>query len=173
MNGCVTFRTCAALWAKVALIVSVLVPYPLFPAHADHEACSDVLVSVRAVRAEGHLNRDEARAEPVVTSDLSDLSEKLAKLPYKRFVLMGRDKFVVPIRKRHSVSIAGQELVLRPMVLDSKRVALWINWKDEAGSKVLDSRLYLTPGESMLAGTDHSAETGLIMAIDVHPLAGP
>jgi len=133
------------------------------------ERYSDVLVSVRAVRAEDPV-RDKEEVHPHIQDELSDISKKLEKLPYKRFLLMSKERFSVPLMKKHQIQLAGHRLTVRPMAVEQKKVALFLYWQDNSGSDVLKSKLYLMPGESMLAGTDHSSDSGIIMAIDVTPV---
>lgn len=133
------------------------------------EKYSDVLVSVRAVRAEEPVDEKE-EVHPQIQEELGDISKKLEKLPYKRFLLMSKERFSVPLLKKHQVQLAGHRVTVRPMAVEQKKVALFLYWQDDRGSDVLKSKLYLMPGESMLAGTDHNADSGIIMAIDVTPI---
>ncbi len=60
--------------------------------------------------------------------------------------------------------------MLRPIAVDGDNICLWLKWKDKAGTELLDTRLRFVAGESMLTGTDHMPDAGLILAIRVEPV---
>jgi hypothetical protein len=129
-------------------------------------------VEVRTIKAEGLLKENtEASGEVTVDHEIQDLTPQLERLHYSEFHLVDQQSVVLPPRKRRKLELAdGHRIVIRPVAVDGDNICLWLNWKDREGMQLLDTRLRFVAGESMLTGTDHTPEKGLILAIRVQPV---
>ncbi len=126
-------------------------------------------VRIRAIKATNHLAKDEV-AEREFNGDLNDISDQLNKLPYKSFQVISTSDLNTPIRKKQSILVGqGNEVTLRFLNFENNKVCLWIRWDDETGLKVLDTRMHFEAGQSMVVGTEHSEESGIVLALDVKP----
>ncbi len=149
-------------------------------AFAEATDVSSVMVHIRAVRA-----LEKVEPEPVsehsggsgdsdtlqIDTRIRDLADKLEKLHFRNFHLISSQREVVQIGKRQNVALVdGNQLTLRPLTLDDKRISMWIKWQDGSGMQVLDTRMHFDCGESVVTGVEQAADTGLILAIDVSPI---
>lgn len=107
-----------------------------------------------------------------VEKDLADLKEQLDVLPFEHFKVLTKEKAVLPLKKQATIKLAnGHYLILKALSIDNGQVGLWLNWKDESGQCLLDTRMHFDSAEAMLAGTDHNTDDGLLLAINVKELA--
>jgi len=105
-----------------------------------------------------------------IDKNLSDLAPQLSRLPFNHFSLMEAETETIPIKSKSSIHLmSGDTLTVRPLGFDNGKYCLWFKWMDNAGVRIIDTRLHLEPGRSMLTGTDGSNDTGTILAIDVMP----
>lgn len=145
-------------------------------AQATGSVCHQVLVNVRTLRAVERFDRTPNPGVVAVKIDsrLQDLSSKLRELPFKNFSLLSTEERTIPLKKRETLSLGGgQTLTLRPLYADNDRVGMWLKWKEPDGSDILDTRMHFNFGESMIAGTDNSPSSGVILVIDVQRGADP
>ncbi|MCB0309941.1 MAG: hypothetical protein KDD42_01820 [Bdellovibrionales bacterium] len=123
----------------------------------------DVVVRVRALRG-----THEGRHGLVVDERARDLEQQLNQLQFNKFKLVAAQRKVISLKGKETIPLTdGQSLTVRPMYLEPHKVGLRLKWVDRAGACILDTRMHLTPGESMLTGTDHTADSAMILAIDV------
>lgn len=129
-----------------------------------------IKVEVRTIRADGILSEEERKsARPLELDNLiSDLTSQLERLEYAHFKMVDLQSMVIPPRKRIKIELSeGQQLTLRPIATDGQHLCLWLRWRDRSGMQLLETRLRFTLGQSMLAGTEHAPDKGLILAIKV------
>lgn len=154
---------------------AALVPFAAFADASFEDASSDVQIDVRVIQAQGRIEDPVASDKPIpirIDSRLSDLADKLRKLPFRGFVFLEGEQRRVPVRKKSVLPLMnGQSLSLRPLYIDSEKVGLWVHWKDRAGADILDTRMHLDLGQSMIAGTDllNDPSGGLVLAVQVSP----
>lgn len=135
-------------------------------------AQESVLIRVRLVRASDKslLGYRSFVAQTKLDPSLADLNDKLESLPFEHFALLSTEERRLPLKKRETIQFAGgQVLHIRPLYIEDSKVSLWLNWIDDSGQSILDSRLHFDSSESMLAGTDSTDDTGLLLAISVGP----
>lgn len=139
----------------------------------NQELAERVAVDVRVLSATDPVDEaaPHAGSPMVVDARIRDLTSKLEPLHYRTFRLQYEERIVLSLLKREKVSLKdGHELILRPVYLDGDRVGLWFRWTDRQGNKILDTRVHLTCGESIVAGTDaESGKRGIILALSAHP----
>jgi hypothetical protein len=131
-----------------------------------------VNVRVRAIHAESSAPIGEQSSAKRITrcSQLNDIDAKLKKLPFKSFSLLSSQSQRIELMKRGTIFLAGgNELTIRPLYAESGKVGLWMRWTDGAGAKVLDTRLHMAMGESMVAGADAGQDSATVLAIEVDP----
>ncbi|MBN8550366.1 MAG: hypothetical protein J0M12_13720 [Deltaproteobacteria bacterium] len=160
----------------VFALMAVLSPGKALSEDPLHETTS-LLVHIRTIRASHPIEveateheKSDAPAPGKVKFDsrIVDLASKLNKLHFRCFKLISSQDEVIPLGKRETLSLVeGNQLTLRPLTLDSKRVGMWLKWQDSSGMQVLDTRMHFDLGESMVTGIDGAADSGLILAIDV------
>ncbi len=131
-----------------------------------------VNIRVRAIRAETAAPSGENNSDKVINCEksLQDIDGKLRKLPFHTFSLVSAQSERVDLMKKETMYLTGgNELTVRPLYAAQGKVGLWLRWTDSAGAKVLDTRMHLATGESMVAGTDTGQDTATVLAIDVNP----
>ena len=147
--------------------------WPAFSSRADEPTCDSVTVSVRTIEASGGLDAATPPGEmPPATVDpaLADLVPKLSQLPFRSFRLLAIKEERLSLRKKEVIHLPNdQTLAFRPMYLDSKRVGLWLSWRDRTGGSILDTRIHFDANESILTGTDCLPDMGTILAIRALP----
>lgn len=100
--------------------------------------------------------------------DLEDLRGQLSNLKYKRYKLISKQNQKIELDQVGSMDlVSGQKLRFKPTASDSKKTCLWLQWKDANDNEVLDTKIHVPNGHSMLAGTDmdENSDDGLILAI--------
>lgn len=143
------------------------------------DSCA-VRLSVRTIQASEPLQGEVAEAaarlpetssagtERTVQLDdsIRDLAGKLSQLPFGNFQLLSTKEEIITLKTRDSLQLPnGHSLTFRPMYLDSKKVGLWLNWRDHDGSEILNTRVHFDAADSVLTGTDCAHDKGLILAI--------
>jgi hypothetical protein len=133
---------------------------------------------VRALEAHDLLSAAEERqiggAERRLTSSvadvtLNDLREKLERFPFRNFNLVTAHKRELGLHEREMLDLGeGQKLFVKFLGHKDRRVCLWMRW-DDNGMEVLDTRMHLNIGESVLTGTERARNSSLILAVDVEP----
>lgn len=93
----------------------------------------------------------EQKVEPA----LDDIGSKLRKLHYREFKLASSQDVAIPLMKKRVVYLSdGHTLTIRPQYVDGSKIGIWLRWVDEAGTRVLDTRMHFHEEETMLAGTE-------------------
>ncbi|MDZ4784990.1 MAG: hypothetical protein SGJ02_02825 [bacterium] len=133
---------------------------------------NSVFISVRAIQASrvttNQVNQAGHKVLREISPEIVDIKGKLRKLNYNSFNLIGSENKIVPINTKESFTLSdGQKVTLRPVSKKDGKVCLWINWKDQNGMNLLDTRLHFSGPETMITGTDATPESGMILAIDV------
>lgn len=164
-----TFRTRPALSHRFLPFVVAMLCSPI--ASADHgDAADTIQLSIRTIHASDPSSGDSiqsgARRSVRVDNDIRDLTSKLSQLPFEHFQLISSKEEIVPLKNRDSLKLAnGHSLTFRPMYMDETKVGLWLNWRDEEGDEILNTRVHFDATDSVLTGTDCSHDKGLILAI--------
>jgi hypothetical protein len=137
----------------------------------SNSAAKKVSLHVVTVKASAPREENEAVGSLRMSESLVPLRQKLSMLPFRSFEIMSDSRVIVSMKKRHQIDFAdGHRLVVRPLYLrEDGTICLWLRWKDKEGVNLLDSRIYVPRGESVLAGAEQTPTSGLILAIDVAP----
>lgn len=158
----------------LAVGCSLLLPLSLHAERRQPRAGGGVAVQVRALQA--MQPREEAAIHDGAASDvecderIADLRGKLAKLHFRKFKLISDENVVVPVTRKQAIGLNGGEtLIVRPLYVEKERIGMYLDWQDKQGKSILNTRMHFVPGESVLTGTDHSSNSGVILAIDVKP----
>lgn len=168
---------------RILLIAGLLLYLIPLPSRADDLENSGVLVHIRVVHALEKVEVDTSQVKNASTladenprvvnvdARIHDLAGKLQKLHFRTFRLVSSQREVIPFGRRETLNlIDGNQLTVRPLALDDKRVSMWIKWQDPSGMKVLDTRMHFDVGESVVTGVDTAADSGLILALEVTPI---
>lgn len=143
---------------------------PLVPS-----ARKNIIVDVRTLKASDMVVDDEQLGRSSLTPQelrldkrLEDLRPKLQRLNFRTFRLISSAHTSLPMTRRETIGLSnGHTLIVRPIGADIETICLWLKWLDQKGHPILDTRLHVPRNESILAGTDHSADSGMILAISV------
>lgn len=128
-----------------------------------------VTVHIRTVRASDFCTSGK-RTRMRIDPKLEDIRSKLEKLQYRSYKLLSTSSAEMKLKNRETVSLGnGQTLTIRPLYIKPERAGLWLKWNDRSGDGILDTRMHFAPGESVITGTENSADSGIILAIDVEP----
>lgn len=123
---------------------------------------ADTLVRIRSVTA------IQGDGEVLIDSSIQDLAVQLRQLPFKRFKLAEERSGRLSMKSKGTMKFSsGDKVQVRPLYEEDGRVCLWFRWTDGSGMQVLDTRLYVEPGTSILAGTESSDEKALVFAVGV------
>jgi hypothetical protein len=108
----------------------------------------------------------EARKGPRIDARLKDISWKLESLPYKSFSLDSSRQIKVKMKKKRVLKLPdGQQLTLRLLYKNEKKLGIWIDWLDKAGMQLLNSKIHLGCSDPVLAGTDNPDGSASLLAI--------
>lgn len=105
---------------------------------------------------------------------IKDVAAQLKRLPFSEFRLTSENHQEIALRQKLFIPLnRGQVLAVRPLQYENERITIWLKWCDNDGSEILDTKMRLEPGRSMLAGTESSenGSSGMILVIDVAPKA--
>jgi hypothetical protein len=106
-----------------------------------------------SVLAEGGLEGDDI----TIDKSLSSIAQALESLPYKKFSLVDHREIGLPLLRRESLSLkSGEKIKVRPIGIDLDKFCFWLRWEDKNGSAILDSRMHILGGRSVVAGFDAS-----------------
>ena len=101
---------------------------------------------------------------------IKDVAAQLRRLPFNQFRLMSESHQEIALKQKQVIPLnRGQMLSVRPLQYENERITLWLKWCDNDGSQILDTKMRLESGRSMLAGTESSDDgsTGMILVLDV------
>lgn len=97
---------------------------------------------------------------------LGDIKSKLETLPYGTFSLRSSQRVEVPVKKKRIIKLPdGQQLTMRLLYRNERKLGIWIDWLDDAGMQLLNSKIHLQCTEPVLAGTDNSDGSAMLLAI--------
>jgi len=173
------FERSSRAYLTLPLIAVILAVVSAWTAKADQGDPADgntIKLSIRTIHASDPSAVDSAKdvTEHVVRvdNDIRDLESKLSQLPFGNFQLVSTKEEIVTLKTRDSLKLAnGHSLTFRPIYMDEKKVGLWLNWRDEEGDEILNTRVHFDATDSVLTGTDCSHDKGLILAIKAAPVA--
>lgn len=165
----------------VSLVATYLLWSVNLAAQESTKDTSTIKLSVRTIQASGPSEQqlsDDAQGSKErqihVDGALNDLQPKLAHLPFSHFHLLSRKEETITLRKKNSLQLPnGQSLIFRPIYMDTRKVGLWLNWRDKDGSEILNTRLHFDSQDSVLTGTDCAQNEGLILAINAVAVDAP
>lgn len=98
---------------------------------------------------------------------LSDVSRKLATLPFKYFRVVSDTYIEAPINQVKNLKlIEDHNLAIKPLYFHDNKLCVQLDWKDQSGVQILDSQLHFKIGESIIAGSESSEEKGLLLILN-------
>lgn len=148
---------------------------PMGEQRAAGEGVERVAVRVRMIKATEPI---EAEGDSVsggafnqtVEPSIRDLAVKLDKVAFRRFRLLSSVREEIGLKKKAVLDLPeGHSLMVRPLYVEGRRAGLWLKWLDRGGVQILDTRTHFGCGESLITGTDHAVDSGILLAIDVEP----
>jgi hypothetical protein len=109
---------------------------------------------------------EQKHSDQKIDERLADLKNRLKELPYDTFTLKSFENVQVPVKKREMVRLPnGQTLEFRLLYRDDHKLGMWLDWHDEYGLQLLNSRMHLSCKESFLAGTEDSRGGAYFLAV--------
>ena len=161
------------IFLPVSCLIMGTVSRPSRSESVEEANLPSATIHVRAIHASDRVPEEAVKPADRIHIDasLADISSKLLKLPYHSFKLAQEQSVAIGLRRKKPVGITGaHQVFIRPLAIENEDVCLWISWRGEDGDKVLDTRIHLSPGESFVAGTDSTHNSGTIIAIGVDPV---
>lgn len=175
-----TFQSCSAHPISRHLVIGMavlagLVCSPVRASSQEHEPAvnKNLIVQVRTIRALGMFEEAERekQGEQSIDEGIADLRPQLHRVNYSAYRLLEQREIVIAPRKKETISLmGGHTLTVRPLGIDGDKICVWLKWRDKSGMEMLDTRMRFVAGESMLTGTEHSSDTGMILAISLRPV---
>lgn len=157
------------------VVLSFLLP-ALCLAESNSEAAlkpagQKVQVAVRFLRASKACQTSPRLTPLVVEASLKDIAEKLEHLPFKNFQVLDAQNKIISVARRENIPLyGGYALDLRPLYVDQDRIGLWLRWTDSRGLRLVDTRMHITPDDTVVTGADgNGEEMGDVLAIKVSP----
>lgn len=139
-------------------------------AHTDSTTAQHVLVVVRFLRATTARPVTSDQAPPSLGAGLQDIAQKLGQLPFKNFEVLDTERKVVTVAHRDSIPLhGGYELNVRPLYIESDKIGMWLRWTDGHGMRLVDTRIHITPNDTVITGADGGGDVGDVLAIKVSP----
>ena len=165
-GACILFF--GALQLGVAAAEPTVKAPEVHPSVPTYEKVEVVSFDIYAVQARSKIEHGPAdRAVPQTIPDtLKSIRLSLTQAPFSLFEMIDHQTVVVPLRQKSRLRMAKDHVVvIRPLFIDDGRLCLWVKWRDKDGMEVLDSRLYLVLGESVIAGVEEADNAGLLLAM--------
>jgi hypothetical protein len=123
----------------------------------EHDADNYTILTTNADTNEGVISVDKK---------LEDIRSKLLQLPFSHYQLLSAKEEIITLKKKNKFNLPnGQKLIFRPMYLEGEKVGLWLNWRDEVGKEILNTRLHFDSVDSVVTGTNCGRDEGLVLAI--------
>lgn len=145
---------------KLLIYSSILLLLLQFSALAD-----SATIRVRSVLA----TQDDSEKKSFDPS-IRDLELQLKHLPFSKFQLVEDQQEQLLMKSKEYIKLSnGDKLSVRPLYMEEGKLCLWLRWVDSDGMQVLDTRLHIEPGKSILAGTESSEKRATVLAIGVVP----
>ena len=164
------------MYPLIAVIVAIVSASIAKADQGDTADGNTIKLSIRTIQASDPSTGNEVTSAVErtirVDNDIRDLKSKLSQLPFENFQLVSTKEEAVTLKTRDSLKLAnGHLLTFRPIYMEEKKVGLWLNWRDEEGDEILNTRVHFDATDSVLTGTDCSHDKGLILAIKAAPAA--
>lgn len=145
---------------KLSILSTLFLLLIQFSALAD-----SATIRVRSVMA----SRDNSEIQSFDPS-IKDLELQLKHLPFTKFQLVGDQQEELSMKSKEYIKLAnGDKLSVRPLYMNEGKLCIWLRWVDSDGMQVLDTRLHIEPGKSILAGTESSEKRATVLAVGVVP----
>jgi hypothetical protein len=166
-----SFSFALKLASKATVVLTCLVAF-CTDARSEGETADPHLItlSVRTIQASDRRAVEQPQVSSVrpirLEGNIRDLESKLSQLPFDSFQLLSTKEETIPLKIRDSLQLPnGHSLTFRPMYIDTKKVGLWLHWRDQDGGEILNTRVHFDATDSVLTGTDCAQDKGLILAI--------
>ena len=148
----------------LTLLATFLLVSPLLSASAEDPAQS-AMVRIRSVLA--YHGDGEAQS---IDPSIKDLEIQLQRLPFTKFQLAEDRRELLSMKSKELIRLStGDKLSVRPLYMQEGKLCIWLRWVGADGMQVLDTRLHIEPGSSILAGTESSEKRATVLAIGVLP----
>ncbi len=103
-----------------------------------------------------------------IDEQLGDLTQKLKQLHFRKYKLRSSTNRALTFEKQETLDLGdGHTLALKPLYREKNKLCLWVEWKDNSGMRIINTRLHMNVKDSMLTGTDQGDDGGMILAINV------
>ena len=99
---------------------------------------------------------------------LAPFKDHLLQYPFHNYRIKYMSQISVPVMEKEKFLLSDNEsLDLRVLYCKQKRASLWINWKDEAGRELLDTRVHFNKNEPLIAGIEEGEFKGKLLLLKV------
>lgn len=122
-------------------------------------------IRVRSVMA----SQDDSKNQTFDPS-IKDLELQLKHLPFTKFLLIDDQQEELSMKSKEYIKLSnGDKLSVRPLYMNEGKLCIWLRWVGSDGMQILDTRLHIEPGKSILAGTESSEKRATVLAVGVIP----
>ncbi len=165
------FPSTKELVSRAGFMLTCMVVY-FAEARSDeiHPESQMVTLSVRTIQASARrvsdISQGAADRKVRLEGNIGDLKPKLLQLPFDTFQLLATKEENIALMSRDSMQLPnGHTLTFRPIYIDTKRLSIWLHWRDDVGGEILNTRVHFDASDAVLTGTDYAHDRGLILAI--------
>lgn len=157
--------------SRAALILAfIVVNFAETRSEESHTDSHMITLSIRTIQASEprlfETLQASAGQQIHLEGNIRDLERKLAQLPFNTFQLIDSKEETIALKTRDSLQLPnGQSLTFRPMYIDTKKVGLWLHWRNQEGGEILNTRVHFDTDDSVVTGTDCAHDKGVILAI--------
>ena len=160
------YRATHMIHKVVLAALLILLPVNSFA----QDQASDLILRVRTVTAKMPKKQKakvKSRSQKI-DMRLKDLAMKFEGLKFSKFEMTTDIAKKVQLDQKLEFALDhGQVLFIKPMGKTAQGISLWLNWKDGHGADILDTKLNLPIGESMVTGMDASDDSGMLLAVNI------
>lgn len=96
--------------------------------------------------------------------ELEQYSEQLEELPYTGFKIVMSKKIQLELDENVGISLDNKEEVgLKLSYVKKNKYCFWLNWQDQEGDDILDTKIHLDNGEAFITGSDEGEGARLLV----------
>ncbi len=108
----------------------------------------------------------QSTANVAMSSALTNYKEKLLEFPFDRFQLVHSSNIQIPIMKREQIVLdSGEKMELKASYCESGRAGLWLQWLDQDGAELINTRLHFDQHEPVIVGAEKDEFSGRLLMV--------
>jgi hypothetical protein len=138
----------------------------------DNSTVSRFMVTLRMIEAKER-ETGELHQKVKFASSLKQISAKLLPLPFKSYSLASQQNFSIDLNALKELTLYNQSTIKMKVLAHSRnKICMWLRWDDNTGLNLIDTKIYLKPGDTMILGSDSASDEGVVLAVDAGVVSG-